>query len=223
MALKFFKRSTDQLFIFPENNSTLSHGPLPVKANGAVVVHRPSHRLSQRGTIRSLPIYLQDEPIEDDIMVFKEKTTEETDIGDRLLTTDDFQSSSTSSSCSQSFIEEEEVDIVDLVHEENAKLSHQLVLERRQQEKISMELLNAKNTIKNLERTNARYHKLLFPLPVKEENTTLTYERKVKILLDEIEAMEELEQNITKELKRQQLECEELKRYFGSSFTPTQL
>lgn len=219
MALKFFKKSTDQLFIFPNENtnttaSVMSHS---VKANGAIVVHRPSHRLSQKGTIRSLPIYLQDEPMENDIVVFaEEKTEEETDIGDhRLLTIDDFQSSSSSSNSStnssqpSSMVEEEEeeVDIVDLVHEENARLVHQLLIQRQQQDQLQKELLFAKTTIKHLERATVRYRKLLSP-PSLGEDTTLSYERKIKILLDEIDAMEE------QELTLQHDRC------FGSSFTP---
>ncbi|KAG2201738.1 hypothetical protein INT47_001998 [Mucor saturninus] len=133
-------------------------GPLPIKANGAMVVHRPTK-------------YEENVDIDDDegefIMIQNERTL--------------------------------------AVHEENKRLRQQILVEREQhdhwrlaQEKLVQELSFAQNSIKSLQRRNDLLQKLVLPNQEKKRQSTsledgqiaASYERKLGILLNEIDAME---------------------------------
>ncbi|KAI7889960.1 uncharacterized protein EV154DRAFT_482674 [Mucor mucedo] len=133
-------------------------GPLPIKANGAMVVHRPNK-------------YEENADIDDDegefIMIQNERTL--------------------------------------AVHEENKRLRQQILVEREQhdhwrlaQEKLVQELSFAQNSIKSLQRKNDLFQKLVLPNQEKKRQSTsledgqiaASYERKLGILLNEIDAME---------------------------------
>lgn len=167
-------------------------GPLPIKANGAVVVNRPSKQI---GSIRSLPNYLEDDD-----------TDEEADLGDSPIIKNE----------------------INLVHGENKRLRQQILIEREQyenwrlsQEKLSQELSFAQNTNKNLQRMNDRFQKLILPKEKRRQSTGVTfddnqvissYERKIQILLNEIDAMEIQENESLNHLTVQKNKCEKLIR-----------
>jgi hypothetical protein len=248
--MKFFKKSTstEHLFITAHHNTqvnTLTHvmhlfeeknkyspaivsGPLPIKANGAIVVNRPSQRKSQMGTIRSLPLYLQDEP-EDEIVIQEE----EKDISDMRVTLT--ATTDESSSISSSNDNMEEVDMMYLIHEENKRLRQQILLEREQserwrlgQEKLKEELMLSKQRIKTLEKNVHRFQNMILPSPsiihqnkrrlstgmniISNQDIITSYERKLQILLNEINAMESQENDWIQHSILQKNESEKLHR-----------
>lgn len=225
---------THVMHLFEEKNKyppTPVTGPLPIKANGAIVVNRPSNHPQTAGTISSLPLYLQDELSDDEIEQV------ETDMGEMktMLVEDEGSSCNNSSSPEEnsSIIEEEEeegIDMTDLVHEENKRLRQQILIEREQhekwrigQEKLKQELTFAHQTIKNLQRMTDRFQNLFLPhhatissssnKRARRQSTGVTfdynsnrqhqqiiesYERKLQILLNEINAMESQEKDFLK-------------------------
>ncbi|KAG2234821.1 hypothetical protein BDF21DRAFT_407771 [Thamnidium elegans] len=184
-------------------------GPLPIKANGAIVLNRPPNNNSKNGTIRSLPIYLQDVPFQEEeqtiIKVEKNNT-----------------------------IKEETV--ADLAHEENKRLRQQVLLEREQyekwriaREKSEQELKLAQHTMKNMQRVIDRFQKIIMPPNESSKRTRRqstgvmfayingghvaeSYERKIQILLNEIDAMETQETETFKKYTDQKNEFDALKR-----------
>ncbi|KAI8346889.1 hypothetical protein EDC96DRAFT_521330 [Choanephora cucurbitarum] len=170
--------------LFEEKTKPLGY-PLPIKANGAIVVHRPND-------------------IHDSFE----------DMDDILLTDP-------------------------LVHEETSQLRQQILMEREQTEKYRItteryqqELACAEQTIRQLKRTTDRFEKLIsFRDPklqyvrhsrrqstgsslyhaIRGSNTMAdTYERKLQILLNEIEAMEQQEMVLIKQLAQKSNECDRL-------------
>lgn len=233
---------THVMHLFEEKNKyspAMVTGPLPIKANGAIVVNRPlqsNHNKSQMGSIRSLPVYLQDEPpeIEEDIM-FREE--EERDISDMRVTTRTIDESSLDDDD-----EEEEKDLVYLIHEENKRLRQQILLEREEsekwrlgQDKLKKQDIALRQTVKNLERRIQRFQKII-SLPttttttngnhqkrrlstgmniiavVSHQDIISSYEHKLQILLNEIHAMEYQENDYIQQLTLQKNECEKLNR-----------
>jgi hypothetical protein len=221
---------THVMHLFEEKNKyPPTPGQLPIKANGAIVVNRPSNR-SQGGTIRSLPLYLQKDDDEE----------EEEDMGEIKMMVADEGSSDNNSSTIE---EEEEMDMTNIVHEENKRLRQQILMEREQhekwrlaQEKLKQELTFAHQTIKNLQQMTDRFQKLLLHLPhhaaiskrVRRQSTPagvttafdytynsqqqIPYERKLQILLNEIDAMEIQEKEAFKCLTLHMNENEKLHR-----------
>ncbi|KAL7314974.1 hypothetical protein PS15m_006487 [Mucor circinelloides] len=225
--------------------------PLPIKANGAIVVNRPDQ---QTASIRSLPLYLQDyesDNEEEEIMRILEKkvvhkedaaqenSTEEEEGEDEYHTTTESSVSDNTSSESNAY------NVVHLVHEENHRLRQQILLEREQNEKhrlakdqYEQELVLAKQRIKNLQRTTDRFQRMLSSAlgapqshtvkrlrrqstgayfsdvaPTVPANTmAISYEHKLQILLNEIEAMEQDEIESAKLMIIQRNECDKLMR-----------
>ncbi|KAI8976824.1 hypothetical protein BDB01DRAFT_802690 [Pilobolus umbonatus] len=171
-------------------------GPLPIKANGAIVVHRPNQSPSETSSLFSSP--------DDD----EEEEEEEADIQclpnslDNLYTKEDR---------------------VELVHQENKRLRQQLLIERehyeqwreeREESRLVLEKILQENN--QLKRINDKLHKLICnPLSYPEdgvnrrkstgyllssvinqchtgqpEETKVSYEYKIQILLNELDAME---------------------------------
>ncbi|GAA5796569.1 hypothetical protein HPULCUR_001941 [Helicostylum pulchrum] len=194
-------------------------GPLPIKANGAIVVNRPSKNTSKNGTVRSLPIYLQDVP-------FQEEEEQEQPIINIEK---------------NNGIIKQETYATDLVHEENKRLRQQVLLEREQyekwriaREKSEQELKLAQHTMKNMQRVIDRFQKIIRP-PNEPTNTSKrprrqstgvtfayingsqshvaqSYERKIQILLNEIDAMEIQEIETFKKGTDQKNQFDALKR-----------
>ncbi|CEP14789.1 hypothetical protein [Parasitella parasitica] len=206
-------------------------GPLPIKANGAIVVNRP--KLSQdpqdlESDDEEVCAQEQEEPGEEEEYT---TTAEESSISDN-----------TSSDASTS-------NAMHLVHEENHRLRQQILLEREQNEKYKLakdqsdqELHLAKQRIKNLQRAADRFQKMLSveletsstnlqklrrqstgtrlsdteTLSVPSKEMVMSYEHKIQILLNEIEAMEQDEMESTKDATIQKNECDKLMRKIKS-------
>jgi hypothetical protein len=240
------------------NNTTLEHvlnlfeekkkyppqqviGPLPIKANGAIVVNRPTNH--SENDISDLPLYLQDgdDDKEDCYAIIEVKQVEHEALDDRSTSEDDAEE------------EEEGVDILDLIHKENNRLRQQILFEREQNEKWRIakehyehELVCSKQTNRNLQRTADRFEKLLCTSMNRREqmlqsdteikklrrqstgnnsvvqncpqdssfsiSLVASYERKLQILLNEIEAMEQEQLESTSKMTLQKRECDKLAR-----------
>ncbi|KAI9356830.1 hypothetical protein BD770DRAFT_389375 [Pilaira anomala] len=205
---------THVMHLFGEKNkysATPVTGPLPIKANGAIVVNRPSKRHSQTksGTVRSLPIYLQDVP-------YKEEEEEEE------------EEEKEAEVKKAAMVIKKDIELIKMVHEENKRLRQQVLLEREQYERwrierdeVQEELKFAHQTIKNMQRIIDRFQKLILPeqglknhiIPSKrrqstgvrfdyinssQEHVVRSYEHKIQILLNEIDAMEIQENQVFK-------------------------
>ncbi|KAI8389375.1 hypothetical protein BD560DRAFT_381440 [Blakeslea trispora] len=201
--------------------------PLPIKANGAIVVHRPSDFSSPLGCSPSLPLYLQDIDSDDKHMF------------DHTILDQDKQLQDGNDKRKPTF---EETELLDLVHEENNQLRRQVLLEREQNEKwriskerYQQELACAEQTIRTLKRTADRFENLLSSSEKEQHrqprrqstgsalytamirgtsfNTMASsYERKLQILLNEIEAMEQQELALVKQIAQKSNECDRLYR-----------
>ncbi|KAF1806225.1 hypothetical protein FB192DRAFT_1349393 [Mucor lusitanicus] len=237
-------------------------GPLPIKANGAIVVNRPDQQTA--ASIRSLPLYLQayeSDNEEEELMRISERKAaqakeeaeeaqknmtesggEEEEEGDEYHTTTESSISDNTSSDSNA------CNVVHLVHEENHRLRQQILLEREQNEKhrlakdhYEQELILARQRIKNLQRTADRFQRMLSSglgstqshtavkrlrrqstgayfsdaassSPPANSAMAMSYEHKLQILLNEIEAMEQDEMESTKRMTLQKNECDKLMR-----------
>lgn len=156
-------------------------GPLPIKANGAIVVHRPSLH-------NNLCFSDYEDDDEDD---------------DESNTTSSSLPSSADASLSSDIKEDEELK---LLLKENRKLKQKLYADKMKKEKLADDLFFAQQKIRQLERMNQRFEKII--LSPKQQTTTrhhvrrqstnsishyqaqISSENKIQILLDEIEAME---------------------------------
>ncbi|KAI8083395.1 uncharacterized protein B0P05DRAFT_537128 [Gilbertella persicaria] len=201
--------------------------PLPIKANGAIVVHRPSDLCSSN--LSSLPLYLQD--IDDDKQSIKQ---------DEGVVIEQAKEDTESEHIVPPF---EDIEIIDLVHEENNRLRQQIFVEREQNEKWRLakersdqELTCSEQKIKSLKRTLDRFERLLLSSENKDYQRSRrqstgtvsytnhhsaasdsgsaieSYERKLQILLSEIEAMEQGELELVKKLAEQSNENDKLQR-----------
>lgn len=212
---------THVMHLFEEKNkysATPVVGPLPIKANGAIVINRPSKNTSKNGTVRSLPIYLQDVPFQEE----EEQTITSVEKNNSII--------------------KQETHATDLVHEENKRLRQQVLLEREQyekwriaREKSEQELKLAQHTIKNMQRVIDRFQKIIRPPNEPTTNTNKrsrrqstgvafayingsqshvaqSYERKIQILLNEMDAMEIQEIETFKKCTDQKNEFDALKR-----------
>jgi hypothetical protein len=181
------------------------------------VVNRPranslTHVASTGGTIRSLPLYLQQE----------EDVDEDEHVAELVPIAEDDYSSSNSSSSGRS--RSDESDMLDLVHKENIRLR------RLSQQKYQYELTSAQNTIDHLQRMTERFQKLLLPTEARavkrsrrqstgvtmlwdhQDEMKYSYERKLQILLDEMDAMEFEENKLYEQLIQKKQENEKLNR-----------
>jgi hypothetical protein len=140
-----------------------------------------------------------------------------------------------SSSISSSNDNMEEVDMMYLIHEENKRLRQQILLEREQserwrlgQEKLKEELTLSKQRIKTLEKNVHRFQNMILPSPsiihqnkrrlstgmniISNQDIITSYERKLQILLNEINAMESQENDWIQHSILQKNESEKLHR-----------
>lgn len=232
-------------------------GPLPIKANGAIVVNRPDH---QTASIRSLPLYLQDyesdnEEEEELIRTLEKKGAKQNNITQEKITEargkeeeeeeDEYHTTTESSISDNTSSDSNAYNAVHLVHEENHRLRQQILLEREQHEKhrlakdqYEQELALAKQCIKNLQRTTDRFQRILSSgLGTTQSHTVkrlrrqstgayfsdtvsalpanamaISYERKLQILLNEIDAMEQDEMESAKLMSIQKNEYDKLMR-----------
>lgn len=216
-------------------------GPLPIKANGAIVVNRPNQ---QTASIRSLPLYLQDyeSDEEDEYLYIQEKETKK-EQESVTEAEEDYHTTTESSISDNTSSDTNALNVMHLVHEENHRLRQQILLEREQNDKYRIakdryeqELVFAKQRIKNLQHTADRFRKLLSVGHAANANNTSTrlrrqstgayfsdiltpsnamavsYEHKLQILLNEIEAMEQDEMESTKNMTIQRNERDKLMR-----------
>ncbi|KAK4520612.1 sphinganine kinase lcb4 [Mucor velutinosus] len=252
---------THVMHLFEEKNKyppVPVSGPLPIKANGAIVVNRPGQQTA--ASIRSLPLYLQGyesdneqeelvcisekkaaqpkEKAQENIAEAKEKEEQEEEEDEYHTTTESSISDNTSSDSNA-------YNVVHLVHEENHRLRQQILLEREQNEKhrlakdhYEQELILAKQYIKSLQRATDRFQRILSSgfgttqshtaKQLRRQSTgayftdvsstlptnamAISYEHKLQILLNEIEAMEQDEMESTKRMTIQRNECDKLMR-----------
>ncbi|KAI8645570.1 hypothetical protein BD408DRAFT_66449 [Parasitella parasitica] len=222
---------THAMNLFEEKNKYPAvpvDGPLPIKANGAIVVNRP--KLSHD------PQDLESDDEEAVCAQEKEESAEEE--GYHTTAEESSISDNTSSDTSTS-------NALHLVHEENHRLRQQILLEREQNERHRLakdqsdqELQFAKQRIQNLQRTADRFQKMLCA-EIETSNTTsqisrrqstgtrvsdaealllpsntmiLSYEHKIQILLNEIEAMEQDKMESTNDMTLQKTKCDKLVR-----------
>ena len=216
-------------------------GPLPIKANGAIVVNRPNQ---QTASIRSLPLYLQnyESEEEDEYLYIQEKEIKKKKESDPEAE-EEYHTTTESSISDNTSTDANALNAMHLVHEENHRLRQQILLEREQNEKYRIaknhyeqELVIAKQCIKNLQRTADRFQKLLSAGHAANANNTTSkvrrqstgayfsdisipsnamatsYEHKLQILLNEIEAMEQDEMESTKNMTIQRNERDKLIR-----------
>ncbi|KAI9482741.1 MAG: hypothetical protein EXX96DRAFT_605854 [Benjaminiella poitrasii] len=201
-------------------------GPLAIKANGAIVVHRPNNHPID--AMRSLSVYLHDEDEDYDDEHFIINTYTE---NDPVVNTNDLERVKDNGSTSTTE-KDEQMNLVQVVHEENRRLRRQILFEREQHEQSRAsqeELVSAKLAIFNLQRRTDRLEKLLAlsmmsgrqsdqaavknarrqstgaynhttgVLQMSPPVSEVSYEQKIQILLDEIEAMQ---QDEVEELKK---------------------
>ncbi|KAI7906198.1 uncharacterized protein BX663DRAFT_549295 [Cokeromyces recurvatus] len=199
-------------------------GPLPIKANGAIVVHRPNH-----------PIHINGDTYSDD--------DDDNDNDNFMMDNKGRDSSSKATTASRSSDStEEEYDsstAIQFIHEENKRLCQQILFERKQFEKWRnkkknerKELVSAKQTIQELKQKMERLEKLFMMSLGHTDNkngikslrrqsmgatverrehlklSNITCEQKIQVLLNEIEAMEQEEIKASKRLSIQKDEYE---------------
>lgn len=171
---------THVMNLFEERNKSFpaTPGPLPIKANGAMVVHRPS----KQEEIEEI-----DEDEDDNFIMIQDERTL-------------------------------------AVHKENKRLRQQILVEREQhdhwrlsQEKLIQELSLAQNSIQSLQRMNDLFQKLLLPNQEKrslddDQEVVASYERKIGILLNEIDAMEAQETAACNDLTTQRKKLDDMNR-----------
>jgi hypothetical protein len=235
-------------------------GPLPIKANGAIVVNRPTNH--SVNDLSALPLYLQesDDDENDYAIVAVNSSHQRINSADSNQSTSEEEEEEEEEEVGEE--EAEKVDIVNLVHEENNRLRQQILFEREQSEKwrvakehYEQELVCSKQIIRNLQRTADRFEKLLSTSTSQREQmllqndteaakrlrrqstgsieiqkyhpqdleatatTTITtaslaasYERKLQILLNEIEAMEQEQLSSLSKMTVQKRDCDKLAR-----------
>jgi hypothetical protein len=189
-------------------------GPLPIKANGAIVVHRPTPNKWARSPEEEE--YTDDEG--DDIVMEEVAVIKDDVMEDQLV-----------------FSMADSKDVIDLMQQENRRLQRQLLIERERNEdgqkskdKQNKSLREALHTIQQLEKKVARYQHVFPPKNDFSEQakrrqstgsnlaqlkpTKVSYEHKLHILLNEIDAMQCDENNVRQRIYQYKNEKERLER-----------
>ncbi|KAI8888817.1 hypothetical protein K501DRAFT_282651 [Backusella circina FSU 941] len=192
-------------------------GPLPIKANGAIVVHRPTPNKMARSPEEED----DDSDDSDDDIVMREVTVIKQDaVEDQLV-----------------FSMADSKDVIDLMQQENKRLQRQLLIERernqdgqKSKDKQNKTLREALHTVYLLEKKIARYQHLFpqndFSEQAKRRQSTgsnlaqlmptkVSYEHKLHILLNEIDAMQCDENSVRQKMYQYKSEKERLERIVG--------
>lgn len=221
-------------------------GPLPIKANGAIVVNRPTNH--SMNPITAVSAYMQDDEDDRENNVIDEVNHVEQVVN----SSSDSNPSSTEDDTKEEEEVEEVIDILELVHEENKRLRQQILFEREQNEKwrtskehYEEKLVCSKQIIRNLQRTSDIFEKLFdkstyhfeqglesdtvvpgqnpgddgtlqCSSPPRDSSAAVSlvtsYERKLQILLNEIEAMEQEQLESLNKMAMQKRESDKLAR-----------
>ncbi|KAL9552329.1 hypothetical protein MBANPS3_003815 [Mucor bainieri] len=205
-------------------------GPLPIKANGAIVVNRPDQQTA--ASIRSLPLYLQDydsDNEEEELIRFAEKKVTQQQKSEAHENITEAGGKENDEEGEEEYHTTTESSISDNTSSDSNALA---------KDHYEQELMLAKQCIKNLQRTTDRFQRLLSSgLGTSQSHTVkrlrrqstgayfsdvtstlpastiaISYEHKLQILLNEIEAMEQDEMESTKRMTIQKNECDKLAR-----------